>query len=169
MGCILVSYSLTGHVQFLCEKIVSRIGCEHLPLSVKRPYPSKGFAKFYRGGRDATFHWPVRLASPIPDLSSFSTVIIATPVWASTVSTPIDSFLRKVDLSQKKVYLVISCSGGDTRRCQQRIRTLTKSSTVLGSFLSIDPNVESWERDEQLASFCSAVMQSNIYKEAGSV
>lgn len=169
MGFLLVSYSLTGHVQFLCEIIATRLGCEHLPLAVKRPYPSQGFAKYYRGGRDATFHWPVRLATPIPDLSSFSTVIIATPVWASTVSPPIDSFLRKVDLSQKKVYVVISCSGGDTRRCQQRIHALAKSNGVLGSFLSIDPKEETWERDAQLASFCTAVMQGTIYEEEGSV
>jgi len=164
MGCILISYSLTGHVQFLCEKIVSQLGCEWLQLAVKRPYPTKGFAKFYRGGRDATFHWPVRLATPIPDLSAFSTIIIATPVWASTVSTPIDSLLRKVDLSQKRVYLVISCSGGDTRKCRKRILKLATGSTYQGCFLTIDPKEDSWDGDTELQAFCQAVQQGNTYE-----
>lgn len=169
MGCLLVSYSLTGHVQFLCEKIVSRLGCDWLPVAVKRPYPTQGFAKFYRGGRDSTFHWPVRLATPLPDVSSFSTLIIATPVWASTVSTPIDSLLRKIDLSQKKVYLVISCSGGDTQRCKSRMLKLAKGCAYQGSFLSIDPKEESWDREGQLEAFCLAVEQGKVFEEEGKV
>lgn len=159
MRCALVYYSLTGHVKFLVQQVRKSLDCDVFELQAKRPYPDKGFMKFYRGGRDASLRWKVALQEPLPLLDAYQVVVVCTPVWAGRVSSPIYSYLSKVDLRNKQLYFLASSSGGDTRKCFISMEKLVDSSSVKGTCSFIDPAEGGWHEEQmkQLALFCTQI------------
>lgn len=153
-----VFYSLEGHTKYLAEQLAERLGADLFQIHPKRKYPTKGFLKFYRAGRDASLKWKVALQPPVPVLESYGTVLICTPIWAETTSAPMYSFLRQADLTAKRVVFIATCSGGPAKRCFQRMRKTAKGASILDEERFVHPSEETAARDEaQIASICNIV------------
>ncbi|MDN5333296.1 MAG: hypothetical protein PWP59_558 [Sphaerochaeta sp.] len=155
-----VYYSLEGHTKYLAEQLAERLGADLVPIQPKKTYPTKGFAKFFCAGRDAILKWNIALQQPLPELESYDTVVLCTPVWAGTTSAPVYSFLKQTDLSSKKLFLIATCRGGSTKRCFERMRKTAKGASILGEERFVHPSEQTQERDEaQIESICSVVQE----------
>jgi flavodoxin len=159
MRCAAVYYSLTGHCRFLAQKVQEELGCEQYEVKLHRPYSDSGFSKYYRAGRDTSLRWPVSLVKPLPDLKAYEAVIIVTPVWAGRVSSPLYSFLRQTDLQEKKLFIIASCSGGDTQKCFKSIEKLVRPAHVVDTISFIDPTEAHFTLEQQrtLRSFLDQI------------
>ncbi|MGE4454268.1 MAG: flavodoxin family protein [Sphaerochaeta sp.] len=159
-----VFYSLEGHTKYLAEHLAQRLDADLFQIHPKKPYPTKGFAKFFCAGRDASLRRTIALQRPLPDFADYSVVLLCTPIWAETTSAPVYSFLTQTNLSSKRLFFIATCSGGPAKRCFQRMRkAASKGATVLGEERFVHPSDETRTRDEaQIASICSLV---NEYSE----
>ncbi|NCC64530.1 MAG: hypothetical protein EOM15_07725 [Spirochaetia bacterium] len=159
MRCTAVYYSLTGHCRFLVQKVQKELACELYEVKLNRPYSDTGFSKYYRAGRDTSLRWKVSLVKPLPDLEACEAVIIVTPVWAGRVSSPLYSFLSQADLQGKKLFIIASCSGGDTQKCFKSIEKLVGAKHVVDAISFIDPTEANFTQEQQrtLQSFLNKI------------
>ncbi|MGH0052339.1 MAG: flavodoxin family protein [Sphaerochaetaceae bacterium] len=158
MNIAVVFYSLEGHTKYLGEQLASRLDADLFMVNPRKPYPTQGFYKFFCAGRDSLFKRNITLEQPLPVLTSCERIILCTPVWAETTSSPMFSFLKQTDLSTKQLYLVATCSGGPTKRCFLRMRNEVHGAHILGEATFVEPGEETQQRDEeQLCSICEAI------------
>ena len=152
---IVVYYSLEGNVEFLAKEIASKTGADLLKLETVKEYPKKGLIKFLHGGRDASFGFKPELKTEIPDLASYGTVILGTPVWASKPSAPLNTFLDKVSLKGKEVFLFTSSAGGNADKCINAVSALiaNQGGTFCGAESFMNPLKNKEASEEKLNSF----------------
>ena len=88
MKTLIVYYSLEGNTQWAAEQIAARLGADTLRLVPKAAYPDKGFKKFLFGGKSAVMKEAPELESYEVDITQYEQIVLATPVWAGTLTPP---------------------------------------------------------------------------------
>jgi flavodoxin len=112
MKSLVIYYSLDGNTKLLSETIASKIGAETIAIKPKNDIKSKGFMKYFWGGRQVIMKEEPELESLDKDLNSYDLIIIGTPVWAGTYVPAIRSFLSTKPLAGKRVACFCSHGGG---------------------------------------------------------
>lgn len=109
---LLVYYTYTGHTKIIAEKIKSKINCDVLELEPKEKYSEdyQYIVDMTENPTEKEFIEPEIKEINI-DLSKYDTVIIGTPIWWYTMAPPVRSFLKKYDLSGKKVLAYATNAG----------------------------------------------------------
>lgn len=113
MKTVLVYYSQSGNTAAIAANIARILNADLLRVFPKKAYPDKGFRKYLWGGKSAVMGESPAL-EPYDFNDSYDTVIIGTPVWASTFAPPIRTFLaeNKETLANKK-FAAFACLGGN--------------------------------------------------------
>ena len=98
----------------------------------------------------------------IPDISGYRIIFIGSPNWWGTMSTPVNSFIKELDLSGKIVVPFFTHGGGGMQNCETDMKAACKSSqgeTVLkaftcsgGSTASDLPELTKWAEDSVKAA-----------------
>lgn len=88
---LVVYYSRTGKTREVAEDIVKNLGCdsEQIVDTKKRGGP----LGFLTAGRDSGRGSLTTIEVPKKDPSAYDLVIVGTPVWNNTVSTPVRTYL----------------------------------------------------------------------------
>ena len=89
----MVYYSRTGSTAKLARDIAARMGCDIDPIvdTVKRT----GIIGWLKSGRGAMRKSLTRLEPPKLDPAQYDLVIVGTPVWATSVSVPVRTYLQE--------------------------------------------------------------------------
>ena len=92
MKTLVIYYSRSGNTRMVARRIADALGAqiEELTDLVDR----KGILGYLRSGREAFLGRRVKLNTIANDLSSYDLVIIGTPVWNASLSSPIRTFLQ---------------------------------------------------------------------------
>ncbi len=160
MKDLVVYYSLEGNTQYIAEKIKEETGADLLRLIPKKAYPSKGFAKFFWGGKSAVMAEKPELEEFSVDLAPYDRIILGFPVWASTFAPPIRSFVEQYapQLKNKRI-ITYACQGGAGAE-----KAFAKLSQTLGinkfemTQVFINPKSDSNDHTEQkIADFCNRI------------
>ncbi|ERJ11769.1 flavodoxin family protein [Haloplasma contractile] len=114
-----VYYSRSGNTKQVIEQLTEKLPCdvEHIGEPRKR----KGVIGFLRSGFEAATKKIVSIDEQKHDPSSYDLVIIATPMWASTVSSPVRSYLyqNKGKFKKQVAYIVTSGYKASSKVCSQ--------------------------------------------------
>ena len=109
---LIIYYSLTGNTKYIAEQIRKKIGGDLFVIETVKTYPSEYSALTEEAKRELqTGDLPVLKKSP-PDMSSYDLILVGSPVWWYTVSTPVMSLLRQADFAGKKVSAFCTHEGG---------------------------------------------------------
>jgi flavodoxin len=109
---LIIYYSLTGNTKYIAEKIQEKTGGDVFEIETARTYPTEYSALTEEAKRELqTGDLPALKKSP-PDMSSYDLILVGSPVWWYTVSTPVMSFLRQADFAGKKVSAFCTHEGG---------------------------------------------------------
>jgi flavodoxin len=110
MKALVVYYSLTGHTRTVAEAIAELLSCdrEEIVDTQKRSGP----IGFLRSGMQAKRKSLIHIKDLKKDVSEYDVVIIGTPVWAGTVSSPVRTFVHNYKDELNKVAF-FSTHGGD--------------------------------------------------------
>ncbi len=107
-----IYYSLTGNTKGIAEKIREKTGGDLFEIETVKTYPSEYSALIEEAKRELqTGDLPALKKDP-PDMSSYDMVLVGSPVWWYTVSTPVMSFLRLSDFAGKRVSAFCTHEGG---------------------------------------------------------
>ncbi|MBN1857503.1 MAG: hypothetical protein JW846_11195 [Dehalococcoidia bacterium] len=101
MKTLVVYYSRTGHTRKIADEISAALEAdvEELKDDVNRGGP----VGFVKSGREAKAGTLVNLTPLAYEPSTYDLVVVGTPVWARTMSSPVRTFLLNNDLGNAKV------------------------------------------------------------------
>lgn len=109
---LIIYYSLSGNTKNIAEIIQKKTGGDLFEIETVKNYPSDYTACVKEAKRELeTADLPELKKSP-PDMSSYDLILVGSPVWWYTVSTPVMSFLKQADFAGKKVSAFCTHEGG---------------------------------------------------------
>ena len=152
MKSLVVYYSMSGNVKQTAELISEVSGADLLALHPVKEYPSKGAKKFIWGGKSALMGQKPKLQPYVFSADKYDRVIFAYPVWASSITPPIRSFVseNKDALGGKEIGAVATYMGSGA---QKSIKKLEKLLDVeIKPQLILTDLDEKKEENEQLAA-----------------
>ncbi|MDT4763405.1 hypothetical protein [Sphaerochaeta sp. PS] len=159
---VLIYYSLESHTHFIAQKIGEQLSCESIRLLPLKEFSRNRFLKYFWAGKSAAFKEKPPLANKDIDLTLYDTLIIASPVWAGNISSPVRSFLSAYAIEDKNIYLIANSSGGPCEKCLSTMRGLLPKSTIKGTACFVQPSEASYASfKDRLDAFCTQIQEES--------
>ncbi|MBT4541286.1 flavodoxin [Candidatus Woesearchaeota archaeon] len=115
---LIIYYSFEGSTKLMAETIKKELDAKSgdktdiLELKAIDQPKSKGFSKYFWGGRMAMMKKTPELEKFDLWVTDYDFLIIGTPVWAWTFTPPLRTFFNNYKFSGKKIALFICHDGG---------------------------------------------------------
>ena len=123
MKKIFIYFSLTGSGDIVSD-YMKKNGYDIRKVISKNKYPKKMFPLMMVGGFKALTKMKDKLIDFDSNISDYDEVVIGTPIWFDRVSSPINSVLSKLDLSNKKVSFILYSASGDGKKATERLKDI---------------------------------------------
>ncbi|MEG0614411.1 MAG: hypothetical protein RR540_01545 [Oscillospiraceae bacterium] len=94
-------YSLDGNVKLVADGISAELSAENVCLKPVKDFSQKAFPKYFFGGKSVLFKENIPLIS-YEKIFDFDLILLGTPIWLGTFSSPMRTFLTQNDFSGKK-------------------------------------------------------------------
>ncbi len=155
MKTAIVYYSLSGNTRSVAQKLSDRLGADLIELVPKKQFPTKGFSKFFWGGKSAVMAERPELLPYSFDASSYDRIILGAPVWAFTITPPLRTFLeeQKDAIREKPISVFLCQSGNGGERVLEQIRSLLGISSFASTVILIDPLTKGVSQQDTLEAF----------------
>ena len=160
MKTIIVYYSMGGNTEYAAQKIAGILDADMLRVYPKKAYPSKGFLKFVWGGKSAVMAETPELEEYDFDAAAYDRVIIGFPVWASSITPPIRTFVKDNDISGKHIS-AFACEGGSgAEKAFDQLKQAIGIDSFDSEVILIDPKDRPNEENEQkIKDFCAELIK----------
>ena len=153
----IVYYSMSGNTDYVAKYISDKVDVDLIKIEPKKEYPNKGMKKFLWGGKSAVMGETPALEQYELDSSKYDYIIFGTPVWASSFTPPIRTFIKenKEKLNGKKLAAFISHMGGGADKAIDKLKKYLEIGELDAELILIDPkDKKSDEKDKQIEDFC---------------
>jgi len=151
---LIVYYTRTGNARFLAETIAAEIGADvEEVVDLKK---RSGLFGFLSGGKDAWQGKETEISLTTKSPADYELVIIGTPIWAGKLSPAIRTYLKKNDLSEKKVAVFFS-QGQKKLQAIEEVRKLVPNSKWVGELSIIKPLDSKEKAEEQILEWCKTL------------
>lgn len=138
MKVLVVFYSFEGNTKLIAENIAEIINADILELKPKKEMKSKGFMKYFWGGKAAIMKAMPELFPIEKNPQNYDILFIGTPVWAFTYAPPLNTFFSTSPVSNKKIAL-FCCHGGGKGRIFDKMKKALKGNQILSEIDFCDP------------------------------
>ena len=122
MKCLVVYYSLGGNTKAIAEQIASQ--CNADIEQIRDVDQRSGIWAMISSGREAMFNRPTRIQPSKTDPGQYDLVILGTPVWAWTMSSPMRAYLNQHAGRFKQVAFFCTEGGSGGERTFRNMSTL---------------------------------------------
>ena len=139
MSTLIVYFSFDGNTKFIAEKITETINADIIELKTSKEYPTKGFLKYFWGGKSVIFGETPKLINGSIDLDRYEIIYIGTPVWAGSYTPPIKSFIRQYKLQGKRIALFASHGGNGAEKCFAKLKGALPENKFIGEIAFLEP------------------------------
>lgn len=150
---LVVYYSRTGHTKIVAENIARMLRCETEEL-VDRGQ-RKGLLGYLRASLDATLGRRADLAPTKLDPSAYDLVIVGTPIWNASVSSPVRTYLMAERGRIKRLALFCTHGGGGSTRVLRQIERIAGRKPIASLVLRA-AEVERGGIESRVRSFVDA-------------
>ena len=154
MKSLVIYYSRTGNARFVAETIAAEVGAdiEEVIDQKKRSGP----IGFLTGGLDARRGKETKISANTKSPAEYDLIIVGTPVWASRPTPAIATYLKKNDLSGKKVALFFT-RGGKKPTAFDETKALIPNSDYIGQLSLVKPLATKDESEKQIRDWCKTL------------
>ena len=155
---LVVYYSLTGNTKFIAEHIRNALNADIEEVKPIKDLNPDSSSKYLWGGMKATMKTKPKLKDLIYNPLDYDLIIIGTPVWAWSLSSPIRSYCSEYDLKDKTVALW-TCSAGNGVKAMRRFKDFMEGSNIVGEYRFQEPlNKNSEQAKEQAIAWTNELM-----------
>ena len=112
---------------------------------------------FLTGGSDARRGKETEISPTVKSPAEYDLIIVGTPVWASRPSPAIATYLKKNNLSGKKVAFFFT-RGGKKPTALDETKTLIPNSEFIGQLSLINPILTKDESEKQIRDWCKTLI-----------
>lgn len=120
---LVVFYSRTGNTRKVAEAIAAALRCEVEEIRDTRDRRSRW--GYVRSALDALLRRTTTLAEPTRRPSDYDLVIVGTPVWVGSVSTPVRTYLARHRGAFRRVAFFLTQGGAGAERVFAQMEELT--------------------------------------------
>jgi len=115
---LVVFYSRSGTTRRIAQALAEALKCDLEEIT--EPRPRTGFLGYIRSLLEARRKRPSIIAPKIYDVSSYDLVVIGTPVWAWSVSSPVLAYLIATarQLPEVAFFCTLGASGSESAFAQ---------------------------------------------------
>ncbi|MGA2385475.1 MAG: flavodoxin [Candidatus Bathyarchaeia archaeon] len=152
MKSLVVFYSRTGNARFVAQTIAAQIGAdiEEVIDQKKRG----GVIGFLGGGSDARRGKETEIGPTQKSPADYDLIIVGTPIWAGRPSPAITTYLRKNDLSGKKVAVFFVQGGKNKSQGVKQTMALVPNSNYLGALSLVNALKDKEDSEKQIEQWC---------------
>ncbi len=129
MKTLIVYYSYTGNTKKIANAIKNHLNCDILEVTPKIPFSNDYDEVVAEYQNNSIEDKSIEINDIGIDLKEYDKIIIGSPVWWYTICPVITSFLKKYDLSGKKIY-PFATNAGWLGKTFKDIETLCPNSEV---------------------------------------
>lgn len=129
MKTLIVYYSYTGNTKKIANAIKNNLNCDILEVTPKIPFSNDYDEVVAEYQNNSIEDKSIEINDIGIDLKEYDKIIIGSPVWWYTICPVITSFLKKYDLSGKKIY-PFATNAGWLGKTFKDIETLCPNSEV---------------------------------------
>ncbi len=104
MKKLVVYYSYTGNTKKIAEEVKNKLNCDILELEPEISFSDDYDEVVEEYQNNSIDNKEVPIKDVNVNLDEYDEIIIGTPVWWYTISPVVVTFLKKYDLSGKKIY-----------------------------------------------------------------
>jgi hypothetical protein len=148
-------YSRTGHTKRLAQAIVTALGADI--EEILDPTDRSGPLGFLRSGLEAYAGVLAAVEHPRRDPADYDVVVVATPVWAQSVSPPVRTYLWHERARLPQVAFVATEGAIGDERAFEQMKTLAGRAPV-ATLAVRDRVVEKGAPRGEVARFAEAVL-----------
>ena len=123
MKKLFIYYSLTGSGDLVADTLKSK-GYDIRKVVSKYNYPNSFFWLMMVGGFRAGTNKKDKLIDFNTDISNYDEIVIGSPVWFDRVSPPVNTVLKELDLSGKKISFIFYSGSGEANKASERVKDL---------------------------------------------
>lgn len=154
MRALLVYYSRTGHTRKIAEAIAKELQCDvdEIVDTAKRSGPGG----FMLSGRQATKKELTKIEPPKKDPSQYDIVIIGTPVWATTMSAPVRTYVAENKARLKRVAFFCTLGGFGVESVFHDLEDLT-GKTADGTLAINTPSLKEGNYTDSVKQFADII------------
>ena len=153
MNVLVVYYSRTGKTKFVAEKVAFELKADiEEVVDLKN---RDGWFGFLKAGFDATLGRETKIGEMRKSPRDFDLIVVGTPVWNSRPSSAIRTYLKRNDLSEKKVAILCTNEGMGKEKALERTKALISNVNIVGK-LVVSKALENREENEsKISDWCS--------------
>jgi flavodoxin len=155
MKSLVVYYTRDGNTRFVAETIAAEIGADiEEVVDLKK---RSGILGYLGGGRDAMQGKETKLSPTIKSPAGYELIVVGSPIWAGKPAPALTTYLKKNDLSGKKVAVFFS-QGGKKITGFEQAKTLMPNSECIGELSVIQPLGNKDESEKQIVEWCKTLI-----------
>lgn len=130
---LIAYYSWSGNTRTIAELIRREIGGTLFEIEPAKPYSTNYGAVVEQAKEEIRTGFRPNLES-MPEINSYKTVFLGSPIWWHTMAPPLASFIESFDLRKKIVVPFHSHGGGGGGEFERDIIKMCPDSTVTKGF-----------------------------------
>ena len=160
MKTAIIYYSMSGNTEYVAEKIGKQIGAALVRIEPEKAYPDYGAKKFIWGGKSAVMGDTPKLKPYEFNADDYERIIFGFPVWASTFTPPIRTFIQEnKDAIKNKKFAAFTClAGNGGENALDKLKKFLDISAFEAELILIDPKEkQSAENDKKIEDFCGGL------------
>ncbi|MBR3254653.1 MAG: NAD(P)H-dependent oxidoreductase [Clostridia bacterium] len=153
----IVYYSMSGNTDYVAKYISDKMDADLIKIEPKKEYPNKGLRKFLWGGKSAVMGDTPALEQYQFESDKYDYIIFGTPVWASSFTPPVRTFIKenREKLKGKKLAAFICHMGGGADKAIKKLKEYLEIKELDAELILIDPkNKMSDKKNKEIAEFC---------------
>lgn len=158
MATLVVYFSLDGNTKLIAKTIAETVDADFAELKTSKEYHTKGFKKFFWGGKSVLFGEKPELTNDPIDLSRYDTIILGTPVWAGSFAPPLKTFFSKYQITGKRIALFACHGGGGAKKCMANIKAAIPDNDFIGEIEFQDPKKYPEENTAKAAEWAKKLL-----------
>ena len=149
---------MSGNCEYAAGKAAELLDADLIRLEPVKAYPDKGVRKFLWGGKSAVIGDTPELLPYEFNPEKYGRVIFCFPVWASSPTPPIRTFVRDnlEGFRGKQLAALLSFSGGGAGKALIKLKELLGVKELDAELALIDPKDKpDPEKDKKIEDFCA--------------
>jgi len=155
MKSLVVYYTRDGNTRFVAETIAAEIGADlEEVVDLKK---RSGILGYLSGGRDAMQGKETKISPTIKSPAGYELIVVGSPIWAGKPAPALTTYLRKNDLSGKKVAVFFS-QGGKKITGFEQTKAFMPNSECIGELSVIQPLGNKDESEKQIVEWCKTLI-----------
>ncbi len=116
---LVVYYSRSGNTRAAAERLAHALDAELEEITEARS--RRGVLGYLRSGFEAFFHREPNIRPSGHDASKYDVVVVATPIWNASLSSPVRSYLAANRRGIRQLGALVTCGGMGMQRVLRQI------------------------------------------------